>query len=257
MIYSFLSSFHLLLSCFYSTTDLFFSLFSSPLQAQPIPDEFLTRHLGNQATFSPVVTVEPRRRKFHRPIGLRIPLPPSWRESPRDAGEGDTTSLRLLCSVIGTVLIFNICSHVMRSVKRICVCMKIRFQFVSAWASFDMLTLPRLWMRLKQTAVQPGKGCRDKDSLNTEIPDGVGCETNKTKCADGLKKLWTPPAGGTAPAQWEDITGTTKLMYSNNCANFTTNVSARWDSFGNTDTWQFVHFTANIITLYCTYWRPQ
>ncbi|KAI4879694.1 hypothetical protein NFI96_032023 [Prochilodus magdalenae] len=104
------------------------------LQAQPIPDELLTRQLGNQATFSPVVTVEPRRRKFHRPIGLRIPLPPSWRESPRDAGEGDTTSLRLLCSVIG----------------------------------------------------------------------------------------------GTAPAQWEDITGTTKLMYSNSCANFTTNVSARF-----------------------------
>ncbi|XP_062867659.1 ankyrin-1 isoform X2 [Trichomycterus rosablanca] len=104
------------------------------LQAQPIPDELLTRHLGNQATFSPVVTVEPRRRKFHRPIGLRIPLPPSWRESLRDAGEGDTTSLRLLCSVIG----------------------------------------------------------------------------------------------GTAPAQWEDITGTTKLMYSNSCANFTTNVSARF-----------------------------
>uniref|UniRef100_A0A8C7LLR5 Ankyrin 1 n=1 Tax=Oncorhynchus kisutch TaxID=8019 RepID=A0A8C7LLR5_ONCKI len=104
------------------------------LQAQPIPDELLTRQLGNQATFSPVVTVEPRRRKFHRPIGLRIPLPPSWRESSRDAGEGDTTSLRLLCSVIG----------------------------------------------------------------------------------------------GTAPAQWEDITGTTKLMYTNNCANFTTNVSARF-----------------------------
>ncbi|XP_077089096.1 uncharacterized protein ank1b isoform X9 [Siphateles boraxobius] len=104
------------------------------LQAQPIPDELLTRQLGNQATFSPVVTVEPRRRKFHRPIGLRIPLPPSWRESARDAGEGDTTSLRLLCSVIG----------------------------------------------------------------------------------------------GTAPAQWEDITGTTKLMYSHNCANFTTNVSARF-----------------------------
>ena len=74
-----------------------------PPQAQPIPDELLTRQLGNQATFSPVVTIEPRRRKFHRPIGLRIPLPPSWRESPRDAGEGDTTSLRLLCSVIGTI----------------------------------------------------------------------------------------------------------------------------------------------------------
>ncbi|CAL8342915.1 unnamed protein product [Lota lota] len=104
------------------------------LQAQPVPDELVAKLLGNQANFSPVVTVEPRRRKFHRPIGLRIPLPPSWRDSPRDAGEGDTTSLRLLCSVIG----------------------------------------------------------------------------------------------GTAPAQWEDITGTTKLLYTNECANFTTNVSARF-----------------------------
>ncbi|KAG9330199.1 hypothetical protein JZ751_026103, partial [Albula glossodonta] len=69
--------------------------------AQPVPDELVAKLLGNQATFGPVVTVEPRRRKFHRPIGLRIPLPPSWRESPRDSGEGDTTSLRLLCSVIG------------------------------------------------------------------------------------------------------------------------------------------------------------
>ncbi|XP_043938927.1 ankyrin-1 isoform X2 [Protopterus annectens] len=104
------------------------------LQAQPIPDELVTNLLGNQATFSPVVTVEPRRRKFHRPIGLRIPLPPSWRDNPRDSGEGDTTSLRLLCSVIG----------------------------------------------------------------------------------------------GTAPAQWEDITGTTKLIYAEGCATFTTNVSARF-----------------------------
>ncbi|XP_053726008.1 ankyrin-1-like isoform X7 [Synchiropus splendidus] len=104
------------------------------LQAQPVPDELVAKLLGNQANFSPVVTVEPRRRKFHRPIGLRIPLPPSWRESPRDSGEGDTTSLRLLCSVIG----------------------------------------------------------------------------------------------GTASAQWEDITGTTKLIYSNQCASFTTNVSARF-----------------------------
>eukprot|EP00064_Thunnus_orientalis_P004236 superscaffoldBa00000379_g4247 len=104
------------------------------LQAQPVPDELVAKLLGNQANFSPVVTVEPRRRKFHRPIGLRIPLPPSWRDSPRDSGEGDTTSLRLLCSVIG----------------------------------------------------------------------------------------------GTAPAQWEDITGTTKLVYANDCASFTTNVSARF-----------------------------
>ncbi|XP_006509065.1 ankyrin-1 isoform X15 [Mus musculus] len=118
------------------------------LQAQPVPDELVTKLLGNQATFSPIVTVEPRRRKFHRPIGLRIPLPPSWTDNPRDSGEGDTTSLRLLCSVIG----------------------------------------------------------------------------------------------GTDQAQWEDITGTTKLIYANECANFTTNVSARFWLSDCPRTAEAVHF---------------
>lgn len=40
------------------------------------------------------------------------------------------------------------------------------------------------------------------------------------------RPVWFP--GGTAPAQWEDITGTTKLIYANECASFTTNVSARY-----------------------------
>ena len=92
---------------FFSTTSsnlypCYVSIIDFQLQAQPVPDELVAKLLGNQANFSPVVTVEPRRRKFHRPIGLRVPLPPSWRDSPRDSGEGDTTSLRLLCSVIGT-----------------------------------------------------------------------------------------------------------------------------------------------------------
>ncbi|XP_060712657.1 ankyrin-1-like isoform X2 [Hemiscyllium ocellatum] len=104
------------------------------LQAQPIPDGLVTKLVGNQATFSPMVTVEPRRRKFHIPIGVQIPRPPSWRSNPRDTSQGDGTSLRLLCSVIG----------------------------------------------------------------------------------------------GTGTAQWEDITGTTKLTHANDCANFTTNVSARF-----------------------------
>lgn len=36
-----------------------------------------------------------------------------------------------------------------------------------------------------------------------------------------------PCAGGTTPAQWEDITGTTPLTFINDCVSFTTNVSAR------------------------------
>lgn len=36
-------------------------------------------------------------------------------------------------------------------------------------------------------------------------------------------------SGGTTPAQWEDITGTTPLTFVNDCVSFTTNVSARWD----------------------------
>lgn len=34
--------------------------------------------------------------------------------------------------------------------------------------------------------------------------------------------------GGTTPAQWEDITGTTPLTFVSECVSFTTNVSARY-----------------------------
>lgn len=145
-------------------------------QAQPVPDELVAKLLGNQANFSPVVTVEPRRRKFHRPIGLRIPLPPSWKESPRDSGEGDTTSLRLLCSVIGTA------NHDSELCGEVDAC---AFVVVKV---FFFMTLLGAWL------------------TNNSISFCIG---------------------GTAPAQWEDITGTTKLLYGNDCANFTTNVSAR------------------------------
>ncbi|MEJ1288157.1 hypothetical protein NN561_019187 [Cricetulus griseus] len=46
------------------------------LQAQPVPEEIVKKILGNKATFSPIVTVEPRRRKFHKPITMTIPVPP-------------------------------------------------------------------------------------------------------------------------------------------------------------------------------------
>lgn len=42
--------------------------------------------------------------------------------------------------------------------------------------------------------------------------------------------FWMPTfciSGGTTPAQWEDITGSTPLTFVNQCVSFTTNVSAR------------------------------
>ncbi|XP_041644861.1 ankyrin-3-like isoform X3 [Cheilinus undulatus] len=101
------------------------------LQAQPVPDDLARAVLGNRATFSPIVTVEPRRRKFHKPITMTIPVPPRSAEGHR----GDSAPcLRLLCSI----------------------------------------------------------------------------------------------TGGTSPAQWEDITGTTPLSFVTDCVSFTTNVSARF-----------------------------
>nr|XP_046258609.1 ankyrin-3 isoform X22 [Scatophagus argus] len=105
------------------------------LQAQPVPDDMVRAVLGNRATFSPIVTVEPRRRKFHKPITMTIPVPPRSAEGHPSGHRGDAAPcLRLLCSI----------------------------------------------------------------------------------------------TGGTSPAQWEDITGTTPLSFVTDCVSFTTNVSARF-----------------------------
>jgi len=39
--------------------------------------------------------------------------------------------------------------------------------------------------------------------------------------------LFSCHVGGTNSAQWEDITGTTQLIFTNDCVSFTTTVSAR------------------------------
>ncbi|XP_016056204.1 PREDICTED: ankyrin-2 [Miniopterus natalensis] len=104
------------------------------LQAQPMHGELVKKVLGNKATFSPIVTLEPRRRKFHKPITMTIPVPKAASDVMLNGFGGDAPSLRLLCSI----------------------------------------------------------------------------------------------TGGTTPAQWEDITGTTPLTFVNECVSFTTNVSARF-----------------------------
>ncbi|XP_067414758.1 ankyrin-2 isoform X5 [Emydura macquarii macquarii] len=104
------------------------------LQAQPMHNELVKKILGNKATFSPIVTLEPRRRKFHKPITMTIPVPKASSDGMMNGYGGETPTLRLLCSI----------------------------------------------------------------------------------------------TGGTTPAQWEDITGTTPLTFVNECVSFTTNVSARF-----------------------------
>uniref|UniRef100_A0A8C5LVQ0 Ankyrin 2 n=1 Tax=Leptobrachium leishanense TaxID=445787 RepID=A0A8C5LVQ0_9ANUR len=104
------------------------------LQAQPMHCELVRKILGNKASFSPIVTLEPRRRKFHKPITMTIPVPKASTEAMLNGYAGETPTLRLLCSI----------------------------------------------------------------------------------------------TGGTTPAQWEDITGTTPLTFVNECVSFTTNVSARF-----------------------------
>ena len=47
------------------------------LQAMPIPYELVAKMFGNRVAVSPIVTIEPRRRKFHKAITLTIPLPKS------------------------------------------------------------------------------------------------------------------------------------------------------------------------------------
>jgi len=52
--------------------------------------------------------------------------------------------------------------------------------------------------------------------------------------------------GGTSSAQWEDITGTTQLVFSNDCVSFTTTVSARsfnlWHVIFYWHFWQTIAF---------------
>jgi len=73
------------------------------LQAMPIPYELVAKMFGNRVAVSPIVTIEPRRRKFHKAITLTIPLPKSPLKGMINnyAHNNDSYSLRLLCSITG------------------------------------------------------------------------------------------------------------------------------------------------------------
>ncbi|XP_033609017.1 ankyrin-3 isoform X5 [Cryptotermes secundus] len=71
------------------------------IQAQPISAELAAKLLGNRVAVSPIVTVEPRRRKFHKPITLTIPVPQAANKGMINQYSGDAPTLRLLCSITG------------------------------------------------------------------------------------------------------------------------------------------------------------
>ncbi|XP_044010733.1 ankyrin-3-like isoform X13 [Aphidius gifuensis] len=71
------------------------------LQAHPISAELVAKLLGNRVAVSPIVTVEPRRRKFHKPITLTIPVPQAANKGMINQYSGDAPTLRLLCSITG------------------------------------------------------------------------------------------------------------------------------------------------------------
>ncbi|CAH8623633.1 unnamed protein product [Schistosoma intercalatum] len=72
------------------------------LQAQIIPNDVINRLADGRVSVSPVVSIEPRRRKFHKPITLTIPVP---RHSAKTIPDTTNSSpkVRLLCSLSGGI----------------------------------------------------------------------------------------------------------------------------------------------------------
>uniref|UniRef100_A0A8C4R9G5 Ankyrin-3-like n=1 Tax=Eptatretus burgeri TaxID=7764 RepID=A0A8C4R9G5_EPTBU len=71
------------------------------LQVQPVPEDLVCKILGNKASFSPIITLEPRRRKFHKPITMTLPLPETSLQDLLTGRGGTSPTLRLLCSITG------------------------------------------------------------------------------------------------------------------------------------------------------------
>ena len=62
--------------------------------------------MGRGVAVSPVVTVEPRRRKFHKAITLSIPTPRAHSQGMINQYSGNAPTLRLLCSITGKSIYF-------------------------------------------------------------------------------------------------------------------------------------------------------
>lgn len=92
-------------------------------QAQPIDPNLTAKLLGRGVAVSPIVTVEPRRRKFHKAITLSMPAPKAHSQGMINQYSGNAPTLRLLCSITGTLTV--LCERVRFEFERVCVCVRL------------------------------------------------------------------------------------------------------------------------------------
>lgn len=80
---------------------IYYVTISSNHQAQKINPDLVAKMFGNRVAVSPIVTVEPRRRKFHKDIILTIPVPKAAQKGMINQYGGDAPTLRVLYSIAG------------------------------------------------------------------------------------------------------------------------------------------------------------
>ncbi|KAL3877004.1 hypothetical protein ACJMK2_034767 [Sinanodonta woodiana] len=106
------------------------------LQAQPVQAELVTKMFGNRVAVSPIVTIEPRRRKFHKAITLTIPVPKAAQKGMINQYQTENPSLRLLCSIAGGAN-----SSVWEDITE-----NKNLQFVNDCVSFSTTVSARFWL---------------------------------------------------------------------------------------------------------------
>lgn len=87
--------------CLLYLSDNLYCFVSVSVQAQPVDPDLTAKLLGRGVAVSPIVTVEPRRRKFHKAITLSMPAPKAHSQGMINQYSGNTPTLRLLCSITG------------------------------------------------------------------------------------------------------------------------------------------------------------
>lgn len=73
-------------------------------------DSRVGRTEASRFAFSPIVTIEPRRRKFHRPITITLPVPKAFRQADLNIEPPENQKLRLLCSITGAPFVRLSCA---------------------------------------------------------------------------------------------------------------------------------------------------